>query len=92
MPRRGGQVHGDQHLVMGQDIFLGRIHLRQREEIGGGDDALARRTGNAELRVERHQRGRGVGGMNDDSSARRRRSRETRFSPVTLKQVFPPFL
>ncbi len=58
-----------QHFIVGQHVLAGRILLGQREEIRGRERAFARRADDAELRVERHQRRRGVRRMHDEAGS-----------------------
>ena len=63
-PRRR-YLHRRQDFVIGQDVFLGRVPTRQREELTGRDAPVARRTADVERRAQRDQGWRGVRWMDD---------------------------
>ncbi len=63
-PRRR-QLNRSQHFVLRQDVFARGVHARQLEEFSRGNHALARRSRDVKLRVQRHQRRRGVRRMHD---------------------------
>ena len=67
-PRRR-QLNRRQYLVFAQNVFARGVYARQLEEFGCGHHAFAGWPRDLKLRIQRHQRGRGIGRMHDVAGA-----------------------